>query len=139
MKGEKNTKPTTAYDVSPGGFQAYEHQWAMGAAFRFHEAIGRKRVAGRIRELNDQLKRGLATVPSVRVVTPTDASLSAGIVCFEIAGVTPEAAQEKLLAKKVVASASPYLPSYVRLAPSLVNTPEEVDAAVKAVRQLAGA
>jgi len=39
--------------------------------------------------------------------------------------------------KRIVASTSPYRPSYARLAASLLNTPEEVDTAVQAVRGLA--
>ncbi|MGH7741181.1 MAG: aminotransferase class V-fold PLP-dependent enzyme, partial [Candidatus Eiseniibacteriota bacterium] len=139
MKGEPPTRPVTAFDVTPGGFHAYEHEWAMGAAFKFHEAIGRARVSGRIRELNDRCKTGLASIHGVHVVTPMDPALSAGIVCFEVEGQSADQVGEKLVARNVVASSSPYLPSYVRFSPSLVNTPEEVDLAVQAVRQIATA
>jgi isopenicillin-N epimerase len=50
---------------------------------------------------------------------------------------TPDAAVARLLEQRVVASASPYATSYVRLAPSLVNSPADVDAALAAVRSLA--
>jgi selenocysteine lyase/cysteine desulfurase len=139
MEGDTTPRPTTAYVMTPGGFHAYEHQWAMSAAFRFHEKIGRARVAKRIRELNDQCKAGLAAMKNITLHTPRDPALSAGIVCFEIAGVSPEEAVKRLLEKKIVASTSPYKPTYARLAPSLVNTPEEVDAALRAVREIAGA
>ena len=129
--------PTRAIDVSPGGFLAYENQWAMGAAFQLHARLGRARVAARIRQLNDQLKHGLAALPRVRLHTPVDPELSAGIVCFEVDGVPPEAVVEKLLARKIVASTSPYRVSYARLAPSLVNDEREVDAALRAVREIA--
>ena len=49
----------------------------------------------------------------------------------------PVAAVARLLQRRVVASASPYAKSYVRLAPSLVNSPADVDAALTAVRSLA--
>ncbi len=128
--------PTTAADVAPGGFLAYEHQWAMTAAFRLHEKLGRARVAARIRQLNDQLKRGLAAMKHVRLHTPMDPALSAGIACFEVEGMKPEAVVAKLLEKKIVASTSPYKVTYARLAPSLVNDEREVDAALRAVREL---
>jgi hypothetical protein len=38
----------------------------------------------------------------------------------------------------VLASASPYRVSYVRLAPSLVHDPQEVDNALREVRAIAG-
>lgn len=139
MNGETPTRPVTSWDVTPGGFHAFEHQWAMGAAFKFHESIGRARVAGRIRELNDRCKAGLAAIRGVRVVTPKDAALSAGIICFEVAGQTPDDVGKQLVERHVVAASSPYLPSYARLSPSLVNTPDEVDRAVQAVREIASA
>jgi len=139
MKGDTTPRPTTAYIMTPGGFHAYEHQWAMSAAFKFHEKMGRARVAKRIRELNDQCKAGLAAMKNITLHTPKDPALSAGISCFEISGVSPEETVKRLLEKKIVASTSPYIPTYARLAPSLMNTPEEVDTALRAVREIAGA
>jgi selenocysteine lyase/cysteine desulfurase len=131
--------PMSAAVGTPGGFQAYEHQWAMGAAFQLHKKIGRSRVAERIRTLNDQCKDGLAKMSRVKIRTPRDPELSAGLVAFEVDGRKPEEVVAKLLEKKIVASTSPYKVSYARLAPSLVNTPSEVDTALRAVREIAGA
>jgi len=72
----------------------------------------------------------------VRLFTPRDPGLSAGLVAFEVEGLSPEAVVERLAAQRIVASTSPYRPSYARLAGSLLNTPEEVEAAVRAVRDL---
>jgi isopenicillin-N epimerase len=44
----------------------------------------------------------------------------------------------QLLARRIIASTSPYAITYARLAPSLVNTSEEVDRAVRAVREISG-
>ncbi len=65
--------------------------------------------------------------------------LSSGLVVFEVAGRTPEDVVQRLGARRIIASTSPYKPSYVRLAGSLLNTPEEVDTAVRAVRELGAA
>lgn len=132
-KGDNN-----AARMSPGGFHAYEHQWATAAAFRMHQQMGRARVAARIAELNGQLKAGLAGMPKVKVHTPRSAALSAGLVAFEVEGVKPEDVVKQLLAKRIIASTSPYAVSYARLAPSLVNMPAEVDEALAAVRAIAG-
>jgi selenocysteine lyase/cysteine desulfurase len=64
--------------------------------------------------------------------------LSAGLVAFEIAGMKPEDVVKRLGEKNIVASTSPYAVVYARLAPSLVNTPAEVDRAAKEVIALAG-
>jgi selenocysteine lyase/cysteine desulfurase len=130
--------PTTAGRVSPGGFHAFEHQWGIGAAFRMHAAMGRDRVAARIAAMNTQLKDGLAAMPKVTVHTPRDPALSAGLVAFEVDGLAPGDVVRALLARGIVASTSPYAVSYARLAPSLVNTPVEVDEALRAVRAIAG-
>ena len=131
--------PTRAAWISPGGFHAYEHLWALPAAFAFHGQIGRSRIAGRIQELNARIKDGLATLPGIKVHTPRDARLSAGLVAFEVAGRTPADVVQRLAARRIIASTTPYKPSYVRLAGSLLNTPDEVDAAVRAVRELGAA
>jgi len=130
--------PTNAGRMMPGGFHAFEHQWAMAAAFRMHRQMQRPRVAARITALNDRLKRGLADLPKVKMHTPRAPTLSAGLVAFEIDGVSPSHIVKQLLARRIVASTSPYAVSYARLAPSLVNTPEEVDDAVRAVHAIAG-
>jgi len=129
--------PNTADRVSPGGFLAYEHQWAMGAAFRMHQQIGRARIAERIATLNTQIKEGLAAMPGVTLHTPRDPKLSAGICCFEIAEHKPEDIVKALLARKIVASNSPYAVTYARLSAGLMNTPEEIDKALVATRAVA--
>jgi selenocysteine lyase/cysteine desulfurase len=129
--------PTTAAAVSPGGFFAYEHQWAAVEAFRFHETVGRPRIAARIAELNTRIKEGLAKIPKVTLHTPMDPAISAGINCFEVAGFTPQQVVTKLLDRRIVASTSPYKVTYPRLSAGIMNTPEEIDRALAAVRALA--
>jgi isopenicillin-N epimerase len=137
IEGAPPSAVVTAADFSPGGFAAYEHQWAMAAAFRFHEAIGRAKIAERIATLNDQCKAGLARIRGVTVHTPRSRERSAGLVAFEVAGVSSEDVVKRLREKHIVASTAPYKVSYARLAPSLVNTPHEVDVAVEAVKSIA--
>ena len=130
--------PTNAARMTPGGFHAFEHQWAMKAAFEMHESMGKARVAARIHALNTQLKDAFAGHPKIHVHTPRSPDLSAGLVAFEIAGMKPEDVVKRLGEKNIVASTSPYAVVYARLAPSLVNTPAEVDRAAKEVIALAG-
>jgi selenocysteine lyase/cysteine desulfurase len=136
MEGQAPTAPVAACDVSPGGFFAYEHQWAATEAFAFHERIGRARITARIAELNSRIKTGLATMPRVTLHTPMAAALSAGINCFEVRGVAPEEVVRRLLDRRIVASSSPYRVTYARLSAGIMNTPEEVDRALQAVAAL---
>ncbi|MBX3263787.1 MAG: aminotransferase class V-fold PLP-dependent enzyme [Labilithrix sp.] len=138
LKGSK-PGPTSAAVMTPGGFHSFEHRWALDAAFAFHEGIGRDRVAARIHELNRQLKEGLAAMKHVVLHTPRGDEASSGIVTFEVAGVTPEQVVERLAANRILASTTPYATTYARVAPSLLNSPDEVDAVLRRIRDLASA
>jgi selenocysteine lyase/cysteine desulfurase len=128
---------TTARRATPGGFKAFEHRWALEQAFDFLGAIGKDRVAARTHELARRLKDGLVEIPRVQLVTPLAESVSSGIVCFDVEGMSAAAAVDRLAARGVVATVTPYATTYARLAPSIINSPEEVDAAIAAVREVA--
>jgi isopenicillin-N epimerase len=131
--------PTRASWVSPGGYQAYEHQWAMIEAFGFHQQIGRKRVAERIHALNEQCKEGLAKMRHVRLYTPRGSALSAGLICFDVNHMQPKSVVKRLFERRIVASTTPYGISYARLAPSLVNTQAEIETVLREIRALSTA
>ncbi|HLQ36859.1 MAG TPA: aminotransferase class V-fold PLP-dependent enzyme, partial [Planctomycetota bacterium] len=57
-------------------------------------------------------------------------------VAFDVQGHAPAAVVEQLLAKKIVASTSPYARTVARLAAGIMNTPDEVDTVLAAVRGL---
>ncbi|MFD0472969.1 aminotransferase class V-fold PLP-dependent enzyme [Nonomuraea thailandensis] len=127
---------TTAELVTPGGYKAFEHRWAMPQAFAFMTAIGKDRVRARTQELATRLKAGLAEIPHVRLATPRAPELSAGLVCCSVAGMEPFEAVERLRERKVITSVTPYNPSLLRFGTSIVTSPEQVDQAVKAVEGL---
>jgi selenocysteine lyase/cysteine desulfurase len=129
--------PARAAWFSPGGFQAYEHFWALPEAIRFHQNIGSARITSRIHELNAQIKEGLARMAHVQLYTPRDENLSAGMVCFDVKGTKPEEVVKRLLAQRIVSSTTPYRVSYARVACSIVNTPQEVETVLRAIRSLA--
>jgi isopenicillin-N epimerase len=131
--------PTRAAFVSPGGFIAYEHQFAIADAIGFHRLLGRARITSRIHELNSRIRRGLGMIPGVTLHTPSEPSLAAGIVCFDVAGLTPEGVVAKLAERRIHATSSPYRVSYARLAAGIMNREEEIDTAIAAVRALARA
>ncbi len=122
--------------MTPGGFHSFEHRWALSEAFRFHERIGKGRVAARIHALNRRLKEGLAAMPRVTLHTPMSDDLSAGIVCFEVEGMAPDQVVDRLAARRIHGSTTPYATSYARLAPCILNTEDEVDRALRAVADL---
>jgi selenocysteine lyase/cysteine desulfurase len=121
---------------TPGGYHSFEHRWALKEAFELHAAIGRTRIAERIAIQATRLKEGLAKVPSVRLITPDDPDMSAGIVCCEVDGMDAYSAVVMLRQAGVVASVTPYERQYLRFGPSIVTTPEQMDRVVDAVREL---
>ncbi|NRQ30401.1 aminotransferase class V-fold PLP-dependent enzyme [Nonomuraea sp. NN258] len=127
---------TTAEQVMPGGYKAFEHRWAMEQAFRFQSDIGKDRIQQRTQELATRLKEGLKGLPHVVLATPLSPELSAGLVCLSVTGMNPFEAVRRLHDQKVIASSTPYVPSLLRFGTSMVTTPEQVDLAVKAVAAL---
>lgn len=133
----RDVPPVDGWVMSPGGFKAFEHQWAIADAFEMHERIGRARIAARIHELARHAKEGLAKMRHVTLHTPASDAVSSGMICFEVAGMEPAAVVERLLARRVIASVSPYRPPLARIATSLVNDHADVEAALEAIRALA--
>jgi selenocysteine lyase/cysteine desulfurase len=127
--------PTSIY-MTPGGFHSFEHRWALDEAFTFHRAIGKARATQRIYELNQQLKQGLAKMPHITLHTPMSQDLSAGIVCFEVSGMTPRQVIERLRQRNIIGSTTPYATQYARLAPSLLNSSEEIEQTLKEILSL---
>jgi isopenicillin-N epimerase len=133
---EQPEGPVTASRMQPGGFKAFEHQWALPAAFEMHQELGKAAVQQRTHGLARQLKEGLQAMAHVELVTPMSESLSSGIVSFDVNGLEPRQAVRRLREDQVIASVTPYAVRHVRLTPSIRNTPEDVDRTLEAIRGL---
>jgi len=123
--------------MTPGGYHAFDHTWALDSAFDMHASLGKVRIAQRIHDLNTQLKLGLRAMRHVTLATPMSPDLSAGIVCFEVQGLSAEAVVTALGDKGIIASRTPYRRQYARLCPSLLTSPDDVDHSLAAIRALA--
>jgi isopenicillin-N epimerase len=124
--------------MTPGGFQAFEHRWAVAEAFEFHRAIGKGRVTARIHALNAQAREGLASMRGVRLHTPRAPELAAGIICFDVEGMAPREVVRRLGGRGVIATVTPYDVQYARITPGLVNDETEIERALAEIRALAG-
>lgn len=123
---------------TPGGYHTFEHRWALAEAFGFQLALGKERVEQRTHALAQQLKDGLQGARTIELVTPRSAALSAGLVCLEPQARSAEEVVERLWSgHRILASLTPYRTRYVRLGPSIVNTEDEVEKAVRALRAVA--
>jgi len=123
--------------MTPGGYHAFDHTWALGSAFDLHAGLGKSRIADRVHTLNSHLKEGLHAMKHVRLQTPMDAALSSGIVCFDVQGMAAEKVVAALADKGVVASRTPYRQQHARLCPGLLTPGSDVERTLAAVRSLA--
>jgi selenocysteine lyase/cysteine desulfurase len=121
---------------TPGGYHSFEHRWALAEAFAWQSGLGRDKVAERIHGLAQRLKDGIAD--HVRLVTPREEEVSSGLVCFDVDGMRPQDAVERLAEQKIRATVTPYADEHVRLGTSLHVDERDVDAAVGAITALRG-
>ncbi|HYS56182.1 MAG TPA: aminotransferase class V-fold PLP-dependent enzyme [Thermoanaerobaculia bacterium] len=136
-EGQPPTTRPKANWFTPGGFQAFEHWWAVPAALDFHNAIGSDRITQRIHALNQHMNVELRKLPNVKIVyTPVDPELNAGMVCFDMKNFDAQKTVTRLLEKKIIASTTPYAVPFARVAFGIMNTSEEVERTVRAVRSL---
>jgi isopenicillin-N epimerase len=127
---------TPGLEMTPGGFHSFEMRWALADAFRFLQRVGKTRIQERTRVLADHLKEGLSAQKRVTLLTPRSHQLSAGIVAFNVDRMKPREVARRLLERKCIVTPSNYGLASVRAAPSILNTPQEVDRLVEAVASL---
>lgn len=122
--------------MTPGGFHAFDHRWALPEAFKLHLQLGKSNVQRRIHELNTFTKEGLKDIEGVTLHTPMSPELSSGMVCFDYKDKRPYEVEKALYKAGINASTTPYRPSYARLAPSLINNEEEIFRTLEVIAQI---
>jgi isopenicillin-N epimerase len=133
----KPLPPTDAALISPGGFVAFEHLFAVPAAVDLHRSIGRDRVAERVHELNTAFRDVAAQIRGVTLHTPRDREVSAGISSYEVARLKAEDVVHRLAAKRIRTTSSPYKVSYARVAAGIMNSHEDIEKVLREIRDLA--
>jgi selenocysteine lyase/cysteine desulfurase len=133
---EIDNRMTWGMQMSPGGFHSFEHRWAVTEAFDMHEKLGKSAVTSRIHMLNRQIKEAMASMPHITMHTPMSDDVSAGMVCFEVDGMSPSEVVARLREQSIVASTTPYTVTYARLSAAIFNTEKEIEQIVSAVHDL---
>ncbi|BBP75837.1 aminotransferase class V-fold PLP-dependent enzyme [Pseudomonas gingeri NCPPB 3146 = LMG 5327] len=117
-----------ATSMSPGGYHAFEHRWALDKAFDLHMELGKADVQARIHALNSDLKQRLQADSRIELVTPMSPELSAGFSFFRVKGQDSDKVAAYLMKNKVVVDAVDRdVGPVVRTAPGLLNTEAELD------------
>lgn len=95
-------------------------------ALDFMDEMGQDNIESAIRGNVNYLKRRLAAIDGLRVVTPRAWERSAGLVSIEVERKKSETVFRRLLKKGIIARYTP-APSYLRISVNYFNTRDEID------------
>jgi len=132
------TKNARKYD--PQGQRADALVYALGEAIDFFNHIGKERIERRIKALAAYLKQGLSKIPGVKINTPFDPYLSAGLTAFSVEGVDCQKivdyVQEKyyLVVRTIGSSAAGG--TAIRVSTPIYISTKEIDMFLEGVTQL---
>ncbi|HEV2447138.1 MAG TPA: aminotransferase class V-fold PLP-dependent enzyme, partial [Candidatus Sulfopaludibacter sp.] len=123
------------FRFSQRGTGSMSLQVGLDAALDFHNGLGPQRVQQRIKYLGDRLRAGLRQIPKVKIFSPEDPRMCAGITVYGIDGMDGGKLQDEMWARGRLRPRSSA--GGVRHCTHIFNSPEEVDRAVEIVRALA--
>jgi selenocysteine lyase/cysteine desulfurase len=114
--------------MTPGGYHAFEHRWAVDEAFKLHLQLGKADVQTRIHQLNSYLKQRLREHADIELVTPLEPKFSAGFTFFRVKGQDSDEVAAYLMQNRVICDAvSRDVGPVIRTAPGLLNNEAEVE------------
>ncbi|MNO48524.1 Isopenicillin N epimerase [compost metagenome] len=117
-----------ATSMSPGGYHAFEHRWALDEAFKLHLQLGKAEVQARIHQLNSYLKQRLSAHRSIELVTPRDPALSSGFTFFRVKDRDCDTLAADLMRNRVIIDAVHRdVGPVIRTAPCLLNDEAQID------------
>jgi selenocysteine lyase/cysteine desulfurase len=111
----------------------------MRTAVEFQNKIGPENIEARVRQLATRLREGLMEIPGVRLQTPMDPSLSAGLTHFSVPDVPMANVLQgiKDLSRIHIRTSSRGEVSGCRASTHFYNMPEEVDELLRCVKYIA--
>jgi isopenicillin-N epimerase len=111
---------------------------ALESAVDFLNLIGMPQVEARVRHLSRTLNEKFRAVPGVTVKTNLEADLSGGVVKVLAGSQSPRACDEKLWSRNRIAIAATESgdAAGLRFSPHIYNTVDEIDEAVRAVKNI---
>ena len=129
-----------AAKLDPQGQRSDALLFALDEAMNFQNKIGRSRIERRIKVLAGHLKQELAKIPGVKLHTPVDPYLSAGLTAFSMTDAEPAKLVDYLREKYnlvVRTTGNSSAGTYgVRVSTPIYISTKEVDMVVEGVRTL---
>lgn len=132
-----NNHEDEGFRFTQRGTGNYSVMLGMDAAIDFHNEIGPQRVYERIKFLGQYLRDGLRQIPRVKIFSPADEAMCAGITVYNVAGFTGARLQEEFWNRARMRPRSQGDEFGVRHCTHIYNSEQELDKALEIVRTLA--
>ncbi|MFN3841604.1 MAG: aminotransferase class V-fold PLP-dependent enzyme [Cyclobacteriaceae bacterium] len=132
-----NNHEDEGFRFTQRGTGNYSVMLGMDAAIDFHNEIGPQRVYERIKFLGQYLREGLRQMPRVKVFSPADEAMCAGITVYNVAGFTGARLQDEFWNRARMRPRSQGDEFGVRHCTHIYNNEQELDKALEIVRTLA--
>ncbi len=124
------------YRLSQRGTGSLSLEVGTDAALDFHIGLGPQRVQQRIKFLGDRLRAGLRQIPKVKIYSPDDPKMCAGITVYGVEGIDGGQLQDEFWNRgRLRPRASGGVG--VRHSTHIFNSPEEIDRSLEIVRAVA--
>ena len=109
----------------------------LDEALDFHFELGPEKVYARIKSLGDYLRTRLQEVPGIRIFTPLEPSMAAGITVYNIDGLTGDFIQDELWRRGRMRPRSMGDVFGVRQSTYIYNSFEEIDRTIACLKDIA--
>ncbi|MCK6617298.1 MAG: aminotransferase class V-fold PLP-dependent enzyme [Cyclobacteriaceae bacterium] len=133
-----NNRNDEGFRFTQRGTGNYSVMIGMDAALDFHNEIGPQRVYDRIKFLGNYLREGLRRIPKVKIFSPADEAMCAGITVYNVAGLTGAKLQDEFWNRARMRPRSQGDEFGVRHCTHIYNNEQELDKALEIVKALAG-
>jgi isopenicillin-N epimerase len=111
----------------------------MTAAVEMQNAIGKKNIEDRVRDLSARLRAGLKQIPGVKMWTSEDPKFAAGLTLFSVRDIPMANVQQAILNRDriYIRTMTTGNLNAVRAATHIYNMPQEVDHLIASVKHVA--
>ena len=136
---DESTADTDIRKLNHTGTHPVHTDLGIDDAIDFHESIGAERKEARLRYVQRYWTSRVRDVPNILVNTPTDPKRSCAIANVGVRGMTPADLAKTLFERYKVFTVAIDTANVrgVRVTPQLFTTPKELDALVRALKELA--
>ena len=135
--GNWNNHDDEGYRFTQRGTGNFSVIAGLDAALDFHLSLGADKVYDRIKFLGDRLREGLRKINKVKIFSPADNAMCAGITVYNIEGWTGPKLQDEFWNRARMRPRASSAEFGVRHCTHIFNSTDEIDKALDIVKQLA--